>query len=59
VTNHPASPEGTGLEVDKLSREDVKEYMNTYLDNYKSAVGPLMGTRGLQYVINDSWEAGT
>ena len=59
VTNHPASPEGTGLEVDKLSREDVKQYMNTYLDNYKSAVGPLMGKRGLQYVINDSWEAGT
>jgi hypothetical protein len=59
VTNHPASPEGTGLEVDKLSREDVKEYMSTYLDNYKSAVGPLMGKRGLQYVISDSWEAGT
>ena len=59
VTNHPASPEGTGLEVDKLSREDVKEYMNTYLDNYKSAVGDLMGKRGLSYVINDSWEAGT
>ncbi len=59
VTNHPASPEGTGLEVDKLSREDVKEYMNTYLDNYKSAVGMLMGKRGLRYVINDSWEAGT
>ena len=43
VTNHPASPEGTGLEVDKLSREDVKEYMNTYLDNYKSAVGDTHG----------------
>jgi hypothetical protein len=59
VTNHPASPEGTGLEVDKLSREDVKEYMNKYLDNYKDAVGDLMGKRGLRYVINDSWEAGT
>ena len=59
VTNHPASPEGTGLEVDKLSREDVHEYMNTYLDNYQSAVGSLMGKRGLQYVISDSWEAGT
>jgi len=33
--------------------------MNTYLDNYRGAVGPLMGKRGLQYVINDSWEAGT
>jgi len=59
VTNHPASPEGTGLEVDKLSREDVKQYMNRYLDNYKDAVGDLMGKRGLRYVINDSWEAGT
>ena len=59
VTNHPASPEGTGLEVDKLSHEDVKEYMNKYLDNYKEAVGDLMGKRGLRYVINDSWEAGT
>jgi hypothetical protein len=59
ITNHPASPEGTGLEVDKLNREDVKEYMNTYLDNYKSAVGDLMGKHGLRYVINDSWEAGT
>ena len=59
ITNHPASPEGTGLEVDKLSREDVKEYMNTYLDSYKSAVGSLMGKRGLRFMISDSWEAGT
>jgi hypothetical protein len=59
ITNHPASPEGTGLEVDKLSRQDVKEYMNTYLDSYRNAVGPLMGKRGLKYLISDSWEAGT
>ena len=59
VTNHPASPEGTGLEVDKLSKKDVAEYMKTYLDTYKSAVGDLMGKKGLQYVISDSWEAGT
>jgi len=58
ITNHPASPEGTGLEVDKLNPDDVTQYMNTYLDNYKGAVGDLMGKRGLQYVINDSWEAG-
>jgi hypothetical protein len=58
ITNHPASPEGTGLEVDKLNPDDVKQYMNTYLDNYKNAVGPLMGKRGLRFVISDSWEAG-
>ena len=58
IKNHPASPEGTGFEVDKLSAEHVKTYMTTYLDNYQSALGPLMGKRGLQYLISDSWEAG-
>ena len=58
ITNHPASPEGTGFEVDKLNAGDVKAYMQTYLDQYASAVGPLMGKRGLQYLISDSWEAG-
>src|SRR5262249_47653849 len=29
-----------------------------YLDSYRETVGPdLMGKRGIQYVINDSWEA--
>ena len=58
VTNHPASPEGTGFEVDKLNPEHVKAYMDAYLDSYKSAVGPLMGARGLGFLISDSWEAG-
>jgi hypothetical protein len=56
--NAPASPEGTGLEVDKLSAAHVRDYMTKYLDLYGSALGPLMGKRGLQYLISDSWEAG-
>jgi hypothetical protein len=56
--NSPASPEATGLEVDKLNRADVKAYMNHYLDMYQETVGPLMGKLGLQYVVTDSWEAG-
>ena len=60
ITNHPATAEATGLEVDKLDRRFVKKYMETYLDSYKDAVGPtLMGKRGLRYVVNDSWEAGS
>ena len=58
ITNHPASPEATGPEVDKLNREYVKDYFDKYLSQYKDTVGPLMGKRGLQYVITDSWEAG-
>ena len=59
-TNHPATAEATGLEVDKLDRRYVKHYFDTYLDSYKNTVGAeLMGKRGLHYVINDSWEAGS
>jgi hypothetical protein len=57
--NSPASPEATGLEVDKLNAGHVKAYFNNYLDQYKDATGGLMGSKGLQYVITDSWEAGT
>ncbi len=57
--NSPASPEATGLEVDKLSASHVRAYFNNYLDQYQEATGGLMGSRGLQYMITDSWEAET
>lgn len=56
--NHPASPEATGLEVDKLDKEAVKRYINKYLDMYKDATGGMMGTKGLTHMILDSYEAG-
>ncbi len=60
ITNHPATPEATGLEVDKLDRRFVKKYFDTYLDSYKQTVGAdMMGKRGIQNVVNDSWEAGS
>lgn len=59
ITNHPASPEATGLEVDKLDPVAIKAYFENYLDQYKSATGGLMGDKGgLQYIVTDSWEAG-
>jgi hypothetical protein len=60
ITNHPATPEATGLEVDKLDRRFVRQYFEAYLDTYKETVGgDLMGNKGIRYVINDSWEAGS
>ncbi|GAB3506938.1 glycosyl hydrolase family 2 protein [Emticicia fontis] len=56
--NHPASPEATGLEVDKLDKEAVRRYINTYLDMYKNATGGMMGAKGLQFMVLDSYEAG-
>src|SRR6185369_15051854 len=60
ITNHPATPEATGLEVDKLDHRFVKAYFEKYLDSYKETVGAdEKGKKGIQYVINDSWEAGS
>lgn len=60
TTNHPATKEATGLEVDKLDRRYVKSYMDGYLNSYRDTVGAEeMGKRGIRYVITDSWEAGT
>lgn len=60
ITNHPATREATGLEVDKLNHQYVKNYMNQYLQSYKETVGAdYIGKRGIRYVINDSWEAGS
>lgn len=57
--NHPASPEATGMEVDKLDPVAVKAYFENYLDQYKVATNGLMGDKGgLQFIITDSWEAG-
>ena len=59
ITNHPATAEATGLEVDKLNAGYVKNYMDGYLDSYKETVGAdWMGRRGIKYVVTDSWEAG-
>ena len=49
ITNHPATAEATGLEVDKLDHTFVKSYMEKYLDSYKQTVGPdFIGKRGIR-----------
>lgn len=55
--NRPASPEATGLEVDKLDAAAVKRYEDHYLAMYRDASGGLMGARGLHAMMFDSWES--
>ena len=55
--NHPAPPEATGLEVDKLDEEAWMDYFRTYMDMYKEAAGGLVGQHGIQYILTDSYEA--
>jgi len=59
TTNHPATAEATGLEVDKLDQQAVKSYIDTYLGSYSATLGPdLMGRRGVKALLTDSIEVG-
>ena len=57
--NHPASPNATGLEVDKLDKEAWTRYFHNYLDMYKEAAGGMLGPKGITHLLVDSYEAGT
>ena len=57
--NGPAPAEATGLEVDKLNRDYVKNYLDGYLKMYSDTVGPaMMGEEGISYLLTDSIEVG-
>jgi hypothetical protein len=55
--NHPATPEATGYEVDKLSKKHVNAYVETYVNMVADAIGPYFG-KSFRYFLMDSWEAG-
>ncbi|MBB5697934.1 glycosyl hydrolase [Sphingomonas yantingensis] len=58
-TNHPATPESTGLEVDKMDGAAVRRYLDTYLTRYRAAAGAgMLGERGVRALLTDSIEAG-
>jgi hypothetical protein len=57
--NGPAPAEATGLEVDKLNRDYVKNYIDGYLKMYSDVVGPdMMGEKGISWLLTDSIEVG-
>ena len=56
--NHPASPNATGLEVDKLDKEAWVRYFHKYLDLYKEAADGMLGPKGITHLLLDSYEAG-
>jgi len=55
--NHPATPEATGFEVDKISSRHVSDYMKTYTDMISKVVAPNY-SKSFRYFLMDSWEAG-
>lgn len=57
VHNHPAPPEGDGLEVDKLSRDAFDRHWDALVGKVLSDIGP-DGTKTLNNVLIDSYEVG-
>lgn len=55
--NAPASPEATGLEVDKFDAEAVKRYYHHYLEMYQDASKGKLGSV-VSHLMIDSYEAG-
>ena len=57
--NNSAPEEGTGLEVDKLSREAIKIHWDAHMGRILAATGPRNGKTGLNNVLVDSYEVGS
>lgn len=55
--NHPAPPEATGLEVDKMDPIAWRRYFDNYMKMYQEASAGRVGQNGVQYILTDSYEA--
>jgi len=57
VTNSPASPEGRGLEIDKMSRVHVAKHFDAFLGEILRRV-PAEDRKTFKIVVEDSYETG-
>ena len=58
MTNSPAPPEATGLEVDKMSRRHVGFHYDSFVGELLRRI-PENDRRGLKVVVQDSYETGS
>ena len=57
VVNEPASPEGTGLEIDKMSKEHLASHFNAFLGEIMRRI-PAEDRKTWKVVVEDSYERG-
>ncbi len=57
VTNGPASPEATGLEIDKMSRKHVEKHFYAYIGEILKRI-PEADRKTFKVVVQDSYETG-
>lgn len=58
VTNTPATPEATGLEIDKMSKKHIAAHFDAYLGEIMRRV-PEADRKSLKIAVQDSYETGS
>lgn len=58
VPNAPATPEATGLETDKMSKEHIREHFDNYLGEILKRI-PAEDRKTFSVVVADSYETGS
>lgn len=58
VTNAPAPPEGTGLEVDKMNKVPLEDHFNSFIGQVLDRI-PEADRKTFKYVVADSYETGS
>ena len=58
VTNAPASPEGTGLEIDKISDTWSQHHYDAFVGKIRKSI-PAAERTALKWVVADSYETGS
>jgi hypothetical protein len=57
VTNSPASPQGTGLEADKMSRQHISAHFDAFVGKILERI-PAADRKTWKVVVEDSYETG-
>ena len=55
VKNSPTTPEGSGLEIDKMNKELAKFHFDSYIGELLNRL-PADERKGLRHVVADSYE---
>jgi len=58
VTNSPASPEGRGLEIDKINNAAIQHHFDSFVGKIQKSI-PAKERRSLKWVVADSYETGS
>lgn len=58
VTNSPATPEGQGLEIDKINKAAMQHHFDSFIGKIQNSI-PVADRTSLKWMVADSYETGS